>query len=118
MRIDSFDGLPYWSSVTLSADRSTKAMPIDNVWGYSVQIVWTGASAAGTLKLQASNDITDDSASVVNWEDIAGSSYTVSGPGSAFYNYDGAFYKWFRVVFTFSSGTGTITVTNVLTIAV
>lgn len=88
-----------------------------HVFGFSIQVEITG-TAAGTIKLQGSNDPVPDtfgpspsSYPVVNWSDIADSSQPVTGAGSVFYNFDGCFYNWVRVVYTASSGSGTMTIT-------
>lgn len=76
----------------------------------AVQAVWTGAPV-GVLKLQISGDNVPDAASVVNWSDYSGSSINVSGPGDAAYNFPNAGYRWLRLVYTKTSGTGTINAT-------
>lgn len=85
----------------------------------SIQAVWTGAGAAGTLKLQVSNDITpvtpataDPGANVVNWSDYTGSSVTVAGPGNFEWNIVYVGFRWLRLVFTHTGGsTGTLQAT-------
>lgn len=91
----------------------------------AIQAEWTGASAAGTLKLQISTDNVpvdpigvnnpgagvDPAGNVINWSDYTGSSTTVAGPGNWTWNLVYVGYKWIRVVFTPTSGTGSLTVT-------
>ncbi len=113
MRVDSIDGLPFWNSLTMSGNLTTNAIPLNHIYGFSIQVVWSGGTAIGAFTVQASNDITNVGANVLNWETVANSSIAASGSGSAFYNYNGAFYKWFRIVYTYTSGTGTITATNI-----
>lgn len=73
----------------------------------SVSAQWTGAPM-GTLKLQVSNDIVELAASVVNWSDFSGSSIAVNGAGDVTYNLANAGYRWTRIVYTKTSGTGTL----------
>lgn len=68
-----------------------------------VQAVYAG-SPTGTLKLQISNDN-------VNWTDYSGSSQAISAAGSFAYLLADIGYPWLRVVYTFTSGTGTLNVT-------
>lgn len=69
---------------------------------FSIQLIW-GGTPTGNLKLQASND-------GVNWVDIPGTSLALGGSaGSAILNIDDAFYTQFRVVFTWTLGSGTLT---------
>ena len=73
---------------------------------FSVMIKWTG-TPTGTFKLQCSNDVGD---SVTDWEDVPGSSLAVAGAaGQQVYNYTRAPFRWVRLVWTASSGSGTFT---------
>jgi len=114
MRIDVIDGLSLWSSLTMSGNLTTTPVALDHIYGYSVQVVWTGATASGAFTIEASDDVTSVPANIVNWETVGSSSIAASGPGSAFYNYNGAFYKWFRLKYAYTSGTGTITASNIV----
>lgn len=85
------------------------------LYGVAIQAVFTG-SPVGTIKLQGSCDpgtlnIQIAPTSVINWNDISDSSQAVSGSGIVDWNYNGAFFKWLRVVYTSTSGTGTLTIT-------
>jgi hypothetical protein len=55
----------------------------------------------GSLKLQSSND-------GATWDDVPDSTYAVSVAGSVMYNCVEQEYSYFRLVYTRSSGTGTI----------
>jgi len=74
-------------------------------WG-SIQAEWTGASAAGTLALAVSNDN-------VNFSTYTGSSTTVAGPGNFMWNMLFVGFRYVEIVFTYSSGTGTLNATTV-----
>lgn len=98
---------------SLGADLVSIGMPIDQMQFASIQAEWTGGTAAGTLKIQISNDIVtpsttaDPGANVVNWSDWTGSSTTVAGAGNFGWNVESG-YSWVRLVFTRSGGTGTL----------
>jgi hypothetical protein len=89
----------------------------------SIQAEWTGATATGTLKLQISDDIVpvqpttgnpvgaNPAGEVVNWSDYTGSTTTVSGPGNFMWNMVYVGFRWVRLVYTSSSGTGTLNAT-------
>lgn len=70
----------------------------------SVHAVVTG-TAVGTLKLQCSNDPNPPS----NWSDVPSASVSITGAGAFLIPKQDVSYQWVRVVFTNSSGTGTIT---------
>lgn len=73
------------------------------------------STAAGTLKVQGSNDqVTSGVGTVVNWTDIA--SRTVAVTAASQTNIDAFLigFKWMRLVFTNSSGTGALTSTVTL----
>lgn len=72
--------------------------------GYSITAVFTGAPV-GTLKLQCSND---ENSSGTNYEDVPNSSQAVSAAGSHTWNVSDAQYGFVKVVYTRSSGTGTM----------
>lgn len=86
--------------------------------GYAVQAVITG-SPVGTLKLQASVDDGDNWAEgpgvgsgVVNWNDIPNTLAKVNGAEIISWSMDTQpNYKWARLIFTSTSGTGNITAT-------
>lgn len=91
---------------------------LDQMFGFAIQAEITGAPV-GTLKLQGSCDPGSPSplnphngVGVIHWTDIADSQQAVTGAGSVVWNFDGAFYKWVRIVYTATSGTGNITARN------
>lgn len=94
----------------MSADINSNPTQIEWVFGYSIQCVMTDAPV-GTLKLQASNDFDPGRPNLAptNWSDIANTSQAVNGAGIAFYNIPDSMYRWVRLVYTFTSGTGTLT---------
>jgi len=102
-------------SLSLSATLNGAAMAIENLDGYSICASWTdGGSLVGSLKLQASNNaLTDNVNSTANsaaiWVDIPGSTVAVSGAGSQFWNVADANYAAYRIVWTRTGGTGSLT---------
>ncbi|MGE3607997.1 MAG: hypothetical protein AB7I27_00315 [Bacteriovoracaceae bacterium] len=104
--------LANWSSVTLSADRTTSAFDAGSSNGFVIFAKW-GAGAVGTMKIQSSNDAVDSAGSVTNWDDIPGSTVTVNGAGQQTWTWSGAKLKWVRIYFTYTSGTATVTDTTV-----
>lgn len=86
----------------------------------AIQAVWTGTLPIGVLKVQASNDQGTDNVGtgVTNWSDIPASgslnpaTVSVSGAsGNGLFEIREAGYKWIRVVYTRTSGTGSIAIT-------
>lgn len=70
----------------------------------SVQAVVTGTSPVGAAQMQASNDAVNPT----NWANI-GSSLAISATGVSFIAALELSYRWVRVAWTYTSGTGTIT---------
>lgn len=103
------------NNVDASTSFNSGNIYIENCFSYSVQVVVTG-TVAGSLKLQASNDVINiqsdpDGSGVTNWTDITGSTQAISGAGNGIYNVSSSIYKWLRAVYTSSSGTGNMTIT-------
>ncbi len=100
---------------------STDVINSDPFWvghamGYAIQAVWTG-TPTGTIKIQVSIDPQEPTVgnsgepTVTNWEDLASSSYSITGSaGTYMWNVTSAYYRWVRVVYTNASGTGTLNV--------
>jgi hypothetical protein len=100
----------------LSASRNGNPINLDYIDLCAIQAVITG-SPVGSMKLQGSCDVgtstTDGNPAnnvVTNWTDVAGSSQAVSAAGNLMFNISDAGWKWLRVVYTFTSGTGTAVV--------
>lgn len=113
MRINNEDLLDN-GPVDLSLSATLQPLWLGHIVNYSIQLVTSG-TAAGTFKLQASNDAGHINAStstnqslLTNWTDL-GISATISGAGSVLLKDINAGYAWVRVVWTPTSGTGSIT---------
>jgi len=75
--------------------------------GFSIKAKYTG-SPTGTLKLQVSND-DPVNGGTQEWNDLADSSISVSAAGIYIFNVSVVFFGWVRLVWTVSSGSGTLT---------
>lgn len=95
----------------MSATINGAAIDLDQIYGFSVQAIWSG-TPTGTLGLQFSNDIAQGGAAPTNW--TADSTQALSGSaGSYMWNIWPANYRWVRLVYTKTSGTGTLNATYV-----
>lgn len=94
--------------VQAAATVTTAAIPALNLFYCSAQIAATG-SAAGTMKLQASNDDPQGNTTPQNWSDITGATVAVSGAGAFMIPKTELCYQNIRIVYT-NSGTGTISI--------
>lgn len=98
------------TSGNMNADISSRGIFMNQIINASVQAIWTGAGALGTIKLQVSNDNvqvaqgTDPGANVVNWSDYSGTDQDVAGAGSFFWNLSDVGYQWLRIKFVKTGG--------------
>jgi hypothetical protein len=69
----------------------------------AIQASWSGSSPVGSLKLQISNDNTI-------WSDYTGSDVAVNGNGNFMWNILSTAFPYVRVAYTFTSGTGSLTI--------
>jgi len=97
-----------------SGDLTSTQGLVAHVFGYSIQIVITG-TPEGDIKLQGSSDPVPDASfkvstfPVANWTDIECSTKTITGAGTLTYDVADVFYNWVRVIYTATSGIGTLT---------
>ena len=116
MRISNEDLLSESGSVALAGNASLRPIWLGHIAQYAIQLFFTG-SPVGSFKLQCSNDAghpnaqakAEQSQDVVNWTDIAGSAAAVSAAGDVTWNAENVGYTWVRVVWTVTSGSGSIT---------
>lgn len=113
---------PFFSQKIMSAcDMSTTScsstgLQLNQYTMASVQMVYSG-SPNGTIKMQVSNDkvavcnTTNPACNVSNWIDYTPTISTIAAAGSLLWNVHDMGYQWARVVYTKSSGTGTLNVT-------
>lgn len=108
-----FDQVVIVESGDMSGSVTSIGIDLQQLLSYSIQAVFTDAPV-GTFKLQWSNDEvqvssgSNPAANVVNWTDYTGTSQAVSAAGN--YGWIGAWagFRWIRLVYTRSSGSGTL----------
>lgn len=88
-----------------AASINSIAVSTENVLMCSVQFTGTG-TVVGTMKIQASNDNVYAPAVPSNWSDIPSATISVSAAGTFLIPKTELSYKYIRVVFTLSSGSG------------
>jgi len=104
------------SAGNMAGNLASNGEDLNQIFACAIQAVASGAPV-GSLKLQASCDDvpsgtgSNPSANVTHWSDIAGTTQAVSASGNYFWNVSDIGFKWIRVVYTFTSGTGTLTIT-------
>lgn len=105
------------TNAVMNATINSLPMQLYNMFGYSIQAVWTG-TPTGSFKLQGSSEYVEQSNTngyaPTNWDDIAGSTYAVTAAGSNSWNVDGAMYNWVRLVYTDGSGGASTAVLNAI----
>lgn len=87
---------------------STAVADCTNMLGFSIQNVTTG-NAVGTISVQGSNDPEPNTSftnRIVNWTTIV--TTPVTAPGNVLINVTDCFYRWVRLTYTRTSGTGTL----------
>lgn len=99
----------YVVAQSLGASFAAPNFDVQDTQGYNFQFFVTGGSAAGTVKLQASdkaNPSTDIAST--DWADITGATGTIAGAGTGMIEYVDNMHQWVRAVFTYSSGAGSV----------
>ena len=110
MRQLPFPALAAINAATAGAQASV-AIPTQNIFNMSVQIVATGAPV-GVAKIQVSND---EAISIpnqfvpTNWNDLSGVTVNVTAAGAFLIPKFDVCYNYVRIVYTKTSGTGSIT---------
>lgn len=77
-------------------------MDLGDLEAYSVQVSFSDVSLAGTLSLQSSND-------AETWIEVDGSDQSVTVGAAHMWNVNDASYRYVRVNWVNSAGTGTLT---------
>lgn len=85
-----------------ASDLNSTIQDLGDLQTFSISVDFTGADVVGVLKLQSRNDDSEV------WKDISGSTQAVAASTSYFYNVQGAGYRFVRVVWDYTSGTGNI----------
>lgn len=102
----------------LSASFNSDPFRLEQMDLVAIQAAVSGSALLnGTLKLQVSCDVGLDSGTgpggilnVTNWTDYAGSETTITADGTTLWNVSQCAFKWIRVVYTRTAGTGTLTI--------
>lgn len=86
---------------TAVATLASSAFDLGDLTCYSIEVVFSGGATdlVGTLTLEASNDNT-------TFTTVTGSSQAITASAAHMWNVVGAGYRWVRVRWTFTSGTG------------
>ena len=115
MRVKNEDLLDESGAVNLAVDATLKPVWLGHIANYAIQLVFSGAPV-GSFKLQASNDVGSinsagssmQESSITNWTDVADSAVAVTASGDIMWTVENAGYTWVRVVWTVTSGTGSL----------
>lgn len=84
-----------------ASDVTTPGFDLNDLLRYAIAVNFTGADVAGSLKLQASVD-------GAAWFDVTGSTQAVTLSQGHIWDVTVCGYRWVRVDWDYSSGTGNI----------
>lgn len=103
------------SAVANDGDKQSAAIDASQIYAMSIVGTYSDGAAAGTLKLQGSNDVPPDTVAPpafvpTNWADIAGGSIAVTAGGTMAAEKTSLCFRWVRVAWVRSAGAGTFTV--------
>lgn len=117
------EAVPIYINQSMTTSSKSIGIDINQEFAWSIQAEWTGAPV-GTLTIEVSNDIVpvapatpsngnpvgpNPAANVVNWSTYTGSAVVVSGTsGNWMYISQLGPYRWVRLSYTATSGTGTL----------
>lgn len=94
-----------------SATLTSSPIQLFNCFGYAIQLEFTGAPV-GAFTVLVSCDPCNQGGAITpaptNFTLLADSSLSVSAAGDIMYNVNECNYTWFKVVYTKTSGTGTL----------
>lgn len=102
-----------FTNADMSGNLASDPIPLNQDYGYTIQVNWTGTAEVGTFKLQLSCDPgvlhSDGSVTgVTHWTDVDSSSQAISADGDLAWTVSNGIYNWARAVYTRTSGTGTL----------
>lgn len=92
-------------TVSGAGDVTSAAFQLGDFQSCSIDVVFSGSDLAGSLSLEGSNDETGASGFIT----ISGSTTAVTAATDVMYNVTSAEYRWIRVFWDYTSGTGNIT---------
>jgi len=89
----------------MSTNLVSETIPLDQVFGYSIQAVYTtSGTLGGILRLECSNDHTEDNEKNVivpgTWSVVSNSAVTLTGAGNFLWNVESVNYLWARLTYT------------------
>jgi hypothetical protein len=90
-------------TVSAANDVNSGVYDLCDLHRFAVQVKFSGSNVVGTLKLQCSLDN-------VTWVDVANSSQAVTSSANHIWDVQSAGYRYVRVNWDYTSGTGNITV--------
>lgn len=111
--------VPILTNGDMSSDLESIGIDLNQIVACSIQAVFTG-SPVGILKLQVSNEIlppaasnsnpisSNPAANVVNWTDVTASMVAVASDGNFVWDLPQMGFKWIRLVYTHTSGSGSL----------
>ncbi len=86
-----------------AASVTTQAFDLNDLVRYGMSVVFTGSNVVGSLKLEASIDN-------VNFFDVTGSTQAITASTGQFWEVTVCGYRFVRVDWTYTSGTGNMTI--------
>lgn len=94
---------------TAASTQTSVPFQIDDLNTYGVEVVFSGGAGnlVGVLTLEAS-------VLGITYVSVAGSAQTVAASENHVYDVSGAGYKWFRIVWTYTSGTGNMVISTLV----
>lgn len=86
-----------------ASDITSAAMELGDIDTFSIAVDFTGADVAGSLSLQGSN-----TSATAGFITVANSTQAVTASADHMWSVQGAGYRWVRVFWDYTSGTGNI----------
>lgn len=116
MRVNNENLLPDNEPIDMDVSFNLSPIWLGHIANFAIQLVFSGAPN-GTFSLQVSNDPGSTPynqnpksyQNVVNWTDFDGSAQAIVEAGDHTWAVQNAGYNWVRVVWTATSGSGTLT---------
>lgn len=102
---------------SMASNFATDPIYLGHIVNFSIQLVFTG-TPTGNFTLECSNDEGEgdrvlnkfSSTGVDNWTTVSDSAFAVSAAGDCVWDVQNVGYRWVRVKWTQSAGTGSVTV--------
>lgn len=96
-------------AITINVQSGTSVpVNVDECVSFSIQAIYTG-SPLGTIKIQCSNDsVSPVNGIPTNWTDVTDSAAGISAAGTYVLNVEFPAYSWIQLVYTPTSGSGTM----------